>query len=203
MKLEDVAHITTKRGITMMVRRLRLADQEALRLFGNALSRETTARFLPHLYDAETLEPLLYRSERGDDFALGVFQNDRIVGYFFLHHFKRSFPLLGIGILDDFQGAGLGRQMMRLLIDEAMKNGNDGIDLTTLPANNRAFKLYLSVGFRHIGFVENRRSDGGVTVERALRYMINPQANAPSVLANGREVKTMDQLGSHVQGTVP
>jgi ribosomal protein S18 acetylase RimI-like enzyme len=190
MKLDDVVQLTTKQGETLTVRRLRPADREALCQFGGALSREMTARFLPHLYDEATLAPLLARSEAGDDLTLGVFQDARIVGYFFLHLFKHPFPLLGIGILDDFQGTGLGRQMMLLLIDEAVKNGNDGIDLTTLPTNDRAFNLYCSVGFRQIGFVENPLAGGGVTVERALRYIINPRAAAPGVFANGRQVKT-------------
>ncbi len=190
MKLDDVVEMTTKQGETLTVRRLRPADREALSQFGSALSRETTARFLPHLYDAATLDPLLQRSEAGDDLTLGVFQDGRIVGYFFLHLFKHPFPLLGIGIHDDFQGAGLGRQMMLLLIDAAVKNGNDGIDLTTLPTNDRAFNLYCSVGFRQIGFVENPLAGGGVTVERALRYIINPQAKAPGIFANGRQVKS-------------
>jgi ribosomal protein S18 acetylase RimI-like enzyme len=61
--------------------------------------------------------------------------------------------------------------MMLLLIDAAVKNGNDGIDLTTLPTNDRAYNLYCSVGFRQIGFVENPLAAAGVTVERALRYI--------------------------------
>ena len=189
MKLDDIACLAIRPNKTLPVRRLRPADRDALRQFGTSLSPETTARFLPHLYDDATLDPLLKRSESGEDLTLGAFHGGEIVGYFFLHHFKKPFPLLGIGIRDDFQGCGLGRQMILLLIDEAVKNGNDGIDLTTLPTNDRAFNLYLSVGFHHIGFVENPLADGGVTIERALRYIINPQAEPPAVFANGRLVK--------------
>lgn len=190
MKLDEVVHMITKQGESLAVRRLRPVDIEALSSFGGALSRETTACFLPHLYDAATLEPLLRRSESGADLTLGVFQKERIVGYGFLHYFKHPFPLLGIGFHDDLQGVGLGHQMMCLLIDEAVRNGNDGIDLTTLPTNERAYNLYLSVGFQHIGFVENPLAGGGTTVERALRYIINPMAEAPATFANGRQVMT-------------
>ena len=189
MNFDAAAMLTPRQGETLTARRLRPSDCAALRRFGLSLSAQTTGVFLPHVYDEATLGSLLARSEAGNDLTLGVFQGDRMVAYFFLHFFRKPFPLLGIGIHDDFQGTGLGRQMMLLLIDEAARNGNDGIDLTTLPTNDRAFALYTDVGFTHIGFVENPLAGGGVTVERALRYIINPKADAPDVFANGRKVR--------------
>jgi ribosomal protein S18 acetylase RimI-like enzyme len=188
MNVEEVVVMTTRQGEALTARRLRTADRPALRQFGNSLSPATTAKFLPHAYDDATLEPILNRSEAGDDLTLGVFRGPLMVAYFFLWYLQQPFPMLGVGLHDEVQGTGLGRQMLNLLIIEARQHGNDGIDLTTLPANERAFRLYLSVGFRHIGFVENPRADGGVTVERVLRFTIHPAAAEPDRLANGRPV---------------
>jgi len=158
MKLNEVVELVTRQGETLQARRLRPADRQALRRLGESLSPTTTGVFLPHHYDDATLEPILRRSEAGDDLTLGVFRGSRIVGYFFLWYLDQAFPLLGIGLHDDYQGAGLGRQMMNLLVAEAARLGRDGIDLTTLPTNDRAFRLYQSVGFRQIQYAPQHDS---------------------------------------------
>ncbi len=195
MELDEVVALTSRQGETLKARRLRPEDRQALRLFGASLSAATTGVFLPHLYDDATLEPLLRRSQAGDDLTLGLFRGPRMMAYFFLWHFDQPFPLLGIGLHDEIQGAGLGRQMLNLLVAEAAHHGSAGVDLTTLPTNDRAFRLYLSVGFRHIGFVDNPRAGGGTTVERVLRYTIDPAATAPRRLANGCPVRGLADTG--------
>lgn len=196
MELDDVVTLTSRGGEALQARRLRPADRQALRQFGESLSPATTGVFLPHHYDDATLEPILRRSEAGEDLTLGLFKGSRIVAYFFLCNLDQPFPLLGIGLHDEIQGAGLGRQMLHLLVAEAARLGRDGVDLTTLPTNDRAFRLYLSVGFQHIGYVDNPRAGGGVTVERVLRYTLDPAAAAPGRLANGRPVRGLANDGA-------
>ncbi len=118
----------------------------------------------------------LSRSEAGDDLLLGAFDGERMAAYFFLWYFAQRVPLLGIGMLDDYQGRGLGRQMMQLLIDAAKANGNEGIELTTMLDNRNAFALYQQVGFAYYGDVENIDGDGRVVVERGMFYEIKPGA---------------------------
>ena len=196
MELNESVALTSRQGETLQARRLRPEDRQALRRFGESLSPATTGVFLPHHYDDATLDPILRRSQTGDDLTLGLFQGARLMAYFFLWYLDQPFPMLGIGLHDEVQGAGLGRQMLKLLVAEAARLGRDGVDLTTLPTNDRAFRLYLSVGFRHIGFVDNPRPGGGVTVERVLRYTLNPAAAAPGRLANGRPVRGLADTGA-------
>ena len=195
MELNEIVALTSRQGETLQARRLRPEDRQALRQFGESLSPATTGVFLPHHYDDATLDPILRRSEAGDELTLGLFRGTRLMAYFFLWYLDQPFPMLGIGLHDEIQGAGLGRQMLNLLVAEAARLGRDGVDLTTLPTNERAFRLYLSVGFRHIGFVDNPRAGGGVTVERVLRYTLNPAAAAPGRLANGRPVRGLGDAG--------
>jgi ribosomal protein S18 acetylase RimI-like enzyme len=169
-------HLTLPDGRELPVRRLGPGDAETLRRFNAELGAESRRRFLPHSYDPDTLRRLLERAEAGEDYLLGAFDGDRLVGYFFLWHFRSRVPLLGIGMLDGYQGKGLGRQMMAMLIDAGREAGCEGIELTTMLDNDRAFALYQKMGFRYYGDVENVTGDGTKIVERGMFYEIKPGA---------------------------
>ena len=136
-----------RNGEAFVARRLQRADRLVLQAFNRVLSAATRARFLPHAYDDRTVERLLGRSEAGEDLVLGLFEapagaQPRMVGYFFLWNFRERVPLLGIGLLDACQGLGLGGTLMRLLLAQARARGCEGVELTTLPDNDRTFARY-------------------------------------------------------------
>jgi RimJ/RimL family protein N-acetyltransferase len=180
MPLDETVVLASRDGRALPARRLRGADRAALQAFDRELGAATRARFLPHAYDDLTLERLLRRSEAGDDLLLGLFDPAsaaaRIVGYFFLWYFRERVPLLGVGLLDSFQGLGLGGAMVRFLIEQARTGGCEGVELTTLPENGRAFALYEKCGFRHYADVPNLDGSGRTIVERAMFYEIKPGA---------------------------
>lgn len=163
-------------GRTLAVRALRAGDEGALRRFNDELSGASRARFLPHGYDDATLAKVTARSQRGEDLVLGAFDGERLVGYFFLWYFNQRVPLLGIGMLDAYQGQGLGSRMMGTLIDAAKEAGKEGIELTTMVDNDRAFALYEKVGFKYYGDVSNVDGNGRVVVERGMFFEIMPGA---------------------------
>ena len=170
-----------RNGEAFVARRLQRADRLVLQAFNRVLSAATRARFLPHAYDDRTVERLLGRSEAGEDLVLGLFEapagaQPRMVGYFFLWNFRERVPLLGIGLLDACQGVGLGGTLMRLLLAQARARGCEGVELTTLPDNDRAFALYEKCGFRHYANVPNVDGSGRTIVERAMFYEIAPGA---------------------------
>lgn len=167
-------HVTLPDGTRLPVRPLEHADAAALRRFNEELSPESRRRFLPHAYDDATVAAILRRAEDGDDLVLGVFDGERLVGYFFLWYFRQRVPLLGIGLLDAYQSRGLGRQMMAILIDAARDAGREGVELTTMLDNDRAFALYQKMGFRYIGDVENEQGEGQVVIERAMFLELVP-----------------------------
>ena len=176
MDLEETVQLKTRGGTTLTARRLTLSDAKGLQQFYADLSGQSRDFFLAHGLDDATVRKALTRSEDGEDLVLGLFDGDRQVGYFFLWYFQRPVPLLGIGMLDELHGQGLGRQMMELLIDEARRNGNRGIELTTQMDNERAFALYQKVGFEYYKDVENLQGDGTLEVERAMFFPIAPDA---------------------------
>ncbi|MCF7853875.1 MAG: GNAT family N-acetyltransferase [Candidatus Pacebacteria bacterium] len=176
MDINETCTIKTRDGADLSVRRLMNGDVAALQAFNAALSPEARRKFLPHAYDDATVAKVLARSENGDDYTLGLFDGGRLAGYFFLWRIRERVPLLGIGLLDEFHHRGLGRQMMQLLIDYAVAQGRDGIELTTMQDNDNAFALYEKCGFRYYDDVENRTGDGTIVVERAMFYAIKPGA---------------------------
>lgn len=180
MKL--VTELFSRDGRAFYARRLRPADRELLQEFNRNLDSVSRRRFLPHAYDNRTLDGMLRRSENGDDLVLGLFEKDapphekQLIGYFFLWYFRERVPLLGIGLLESFQGIGLGRPMMQILLERARENNCEGVELTTMPDNERAYELYKKCGFKHYADVPNIEGSGRTVIERAMFYEIKPGA---------------------------
>lgn len=176
LTLEQSVFLPCRDPERFRVRRLREGDAAALQRFDRELSAPSRRWFLPHPYDEGTLARALQRSEAGEDLLLGLFDVRRLVGFFFLWYVRRRVPLLGIGLVDDLQGYGLGRPMMELLIAQAREAGCEAIELTTMLDNERAFALYRKAGFEHFGDVENLQGNGEWVVEHAMIYRLQPGA---------------------------
>ena len=175
--------IESRDGGQFFARRLERNDLALLQEFNQALGSKSRRRFLPHAYDDANLERLLKRADAGADLLLGLFaagdnhgQPCPMIGYFFLWYFNERVPLLGIGLLDQWQGRGLGAPMIRLLLAEATRAGCEGVELTTMPENEPAFKLYQRCGFDYYADVENRDGNGRIIIERAMFYRIKAGA---------------------------
>ena len=68
---------------------------------------------------------------------------------------------LGIGLLPQFRGRGIGRQLMQTTIDAAWQCGMTRIELTVREHNANAIALYKSLGFGVEGLQRNAiRIDG-------------------------------------------
>jgi RimJ/RimL family protein N-acetyltransferase len=62
---------------------------------------------------------------------------------------------LGVGLLPEFRGKGIGRQLMQQTIDAAFAFGLTRIELTVREGNANAIALYESLGFEIEGFHRN------------------------------------------------
>src|SRR5271165_4246795 len=62
---------------------------------------------------------------------------------------------LGVGLLPEFRGKGIGRELMRRTIDAAFAFGLTRIELTVRESNANAIALYKSLGFAIEGLHRN------------------------------------------------
>ncbi len=172
--------LRTRDNQEVAFRYIACSDGPALQAFNAGLSEKTRARFLPHAYDDETVRKVLGRTEEGTDYAVVLLHENTIIGYAFLWNMKEPVPVLGIGITDAWQGEGLGEPLMQHLIDTAETEGRDGLILTTVPENERAFALYQKMGFLHTGDTENVAGDGRTVREFVMFLPLTPGAKPPA-----------------------
>lgn len=163
-------------GQQVVIRGPAFSDVAALKAFFEALGPTSIRFFLPHPYTEPVLHRRIERAANGDDLVYLAWYAQRVVGYFFLWNFRDPVPLLGIGLADDFQNLRLGQKFMAILIEDARKAGRDGIELTTMLDNDRAFHVYQKMGFQFIGNVENIVGDGRIVIERAMFLPLKPGA---------------------------
>jgi L-phenylalanine/L-methionine N-acetyltransferase len=91
------------------------------------------------------------------DFVLVALRDGEVVGSAGLHPAsqalrRRHVAVLGISVAAEAQGQGVGRRLMQALCDYADRWGQLlRIELTVFADNERAIRLYRSLGFMHEG----------------------------------------------------
>lgn len=95
-------------------------------------------------------------------FTTGAFdKSDNLVGFahFVLHGYSLDNKLIarvGIAVGDDFQGRGIGSQLLLNLIDLAQINGVDKLFLDVYSNNQKAVSLYKKYGFKLVHAKKNK-----------------------------------------------
>lgn len=173
------ATLLARNGTVLDVCRLGAIEPAALQRFFTGLSAATRAVFLPHATDAAALARAAERDRLGLDRAYVLTVGREVIGYFFLWEFDQPVPLLGLGLADAWQGHGLGGRMLERLVDDARAADRLGIELTTVPGNERAFRLYRRAGFIHLGEVDNLAGDGRIVREHRMFLPLQPGAQPP------------------------
>ena len=74
----------------------------------------------------------------------------------------RHAGVLGMGILKEFRGRGLGRRLILAALERAREVGIERVELTVYVSNKRAIRLYTSVGFVREGVKRKGRKLDGV-----------------------------------------
>lgn len=172
--------LQARNGSTLSVRPLTSVEIADLIRFNTGLSDRTRRMFLPHAYNEATLARYVARHAEGQDRIYVLRTETEVVGYFFLWEFDQPVPLLGLGLADAWQGEGLGGQMLRHLIADARAAARDGVELTTVTTNERAFRLYRRAGFVRVGMVDNVAGDGRVVREHRMFLPLKPGARPPN-----------------------
>lgn len=87
------------------------------------------------------------RSEHDSSYLLCEQDSGQIVGYAVLHHVLDECHLLNIAILKKQQGKGLGRLLLKRLIDEVSGKSYRTMYLEVRASNQIAIRLYEGLGF--------------------------------------------------------
>lgn len=160
LDLELGVWVTLKNGGQVFVRRFRRGDGESLyEFFTQGLSPESQRLYSLQPLDWALVNAVVGEADAPDVMRLVALKGKRIVGYAYWREqiFKPRMPLLSIAIADDYQGLGLGKAMMELLIDAANLKNMDGIELHVFKHNLRAIALYHKLGFQIVGDTDSGR----------------------------------------------
>jgi RimJ/RimL family protein N-acetyltransferase len=91
--------------------------------------------------------------------------NDRVVGW--CDVFPESNPRqshrggLGMGLIPEFRGQGLGSQLLSAVLDHAKKFGLEKVELHVYTSNIAAIALYKKFGFEQEGLIKKYRKVDG------------------------------------------
>ena len=158
MKIEP-RMFTLPSGEVLTVRSLCADDAEALSAFRNATYSETyfMARYPEECASLEAVQKGLAGSESSAlNFEVGAFAGEKLVGEFGVAqlrpHIKyRHRAGMGISVLKDYWGCGLGSYLMQLAVDQTRANGFEQLELGVFSDNTRAIHLYEKFGFERYG----------------------------------------------------
>lgn len=105
-------------------------------------------------------EKKYFESFTDKNFMLVALVNDKIVGSCSLKTNESRLRLkhrgvIGITILQEYWGKGIGRYLFEVLIEKAKKSGMRRLELETRSDNERAINLYKKMGFEVEGVLKD------------------------------------------------
>lgn len=118
-----------------------------------------------------------------DSAASGVAQfvaldGERVVGWADIFpgwaHALQHSGRLGMGLLPEYRGAGLGEALLRTCIAKAWANGLTRIELEARADNHRAIRLYERVGFEHEALKQRGLRVEGVYFDAVQMRLLKP-----------------------------
>lgn len=88
---------------------------------------------------------------------------NQVVGWCDAQPKAEKIGYLGMGLLKDYRGQGIGKQLVWGILQQGRKFGYEQMDLEVRGSNDRAIGLYQSMGFSQVGKVKNGLILGNIT----------------------------------------
>lgn len=110
-------------------------EQNDLKELESLLMKQSSDRmkhYNPHKFDLKSLQMVFNNKSF---FMMGVYENDKLVGYFFLRCFWNKKCFVGRLIDEPFEGKGIGRVMNEIMYNTAWRAGFKC--LSTISKNNK------------------------------------------------------------------
>jgi len=149
----------------VVIRSIDLRDIEQFRDVTNAVMRERAFLAFVDGFPIDEAAAFVARNLRLHNPQLVADDDGRVVGWCDIR--RETIPVyahaghLGMGLLPEYRGKGIGERLLRTSIDAARAAGFERIELTVYGRNVRAAALYRKVGFVHEGTrVRGKKLDG-------------------------------------------
>jgi len=160
--------IRLKDGRPACLRPIRPDDYERVRQYFAGLSDASRVTFCPHPFDDEHARFICETNDGQINVrvaaTVGEGEAERIVGYcYYAGADTREYPTVGLGIIDESHGLGLGQHLLRAVSEEAQARGEPGLELTVHKTNSPALRCYCKEGYRITGETPDR-------VQHTMRY---------------------------------
>ena len=135
-------------GREVYIRKQRADDTELFMGFFEGMSERNRSFMRGFTFDRKQAEQISKQADSDDSYSLVVLPTnsptERIIGYSWVIGLKTDvIPMLGIGIVDEYQNAGLGKLLLRQMQASVKKNV-----LGVFEDNPRAIHTYRSVGYK-------------------------------------------------------
>ena len=132
------------------IRLLEGTDLPKIPAFFSGLSETSRNFYHPYAFDDGAIQ-LIAKEIKNDDCAhIGAFSDQKMVGHIW-YRGRNSYPVLGIGVIDNFQNMGIGRRLMQEIEITAQQHGKLGLSLTCYMENYHAIRVYSKQGYRLVG----------------------------------------------------
>lgn len=142
-----------------MIRKVKPTDAEAITSIYNPFITDTTVSF--ETEPLSTDEMLKRIKEISAQYPYYVYEEDRKVqGYCYVHAWKErkayahTFEVT-IYLAPSAQGHGIGKEMLKLLIEESKNLGAKALVACITEGNNHSIALHRSLGFEQVSHFKN------------------------------------------------
>ena len=149
----------------VVIRPITLADIEQFNRVSDVVFRERQYMAFVEGFPLDECATFVARNLRLGNPQFVADEAGRIVGWVDIQRETRPVHAhvgqLGIGVLPEYRGRGIGEKLMRASIDAARAAGLEKIELHVYGRNTRAAALYRKLGFVHEGTrIKAKKIDG-------------------------------------------
>ncbi len=129
---------------------LKLASEVPVQDFLQALNTAYSDYFVPIRFDAPSFAELIERDAIRTDLSAAALRDGEAVGIGMLAVRGLRGWIAGMGVAPEFRRQGIGRELMRYLIDQARRSGLESVQLEVITENTPAYALYESLSFKTV-----------------------------------------------------
>jgi RimJ/RimL family protein N-acetyltransferase len=151
----------------------------------DAVAREKKYLAMQEAPPMENVLQFVRENVEGDLAQFLALEGERVVGWCDAIALKmgtfQHTATVGMGLLKDFRGRGIGRRMLESTIAKAFGNGIERIELTVYDSNLNAIGLYRKLGFREEGKMIRKAKIDGAYHDLIVMALFKDPGLAPRV----------------------